>query len=209
MFFVGGITMAKKTRKCMRCKLDDTLMEEMEFELVGATKPQKKFYHKACFVEHLKEKEFKRIEAEKLDVLTEKIKEIYGVKEVSKQAFPMLQKLRNGEKVFGNQKNVSKRYKEGYDYLLIAETFDYCSETIEYWNSVKPFDGFMSAFRYAMTIIIDKIYVVEKRARTREAEERKMEVHMKRVQAEEEIFEDTNYKKPSKNKSDFTDFLDE
>ncbi|AGI11793.1 hypothetical protein X915_gp101 [Bacillus phage vB_BanS-Tsamsa] len=196
--------MAKKTRKCMRCKIDDTLMEEMEFEVVGEKRPLKKFYHKACYKEHLAEKQFKVEEAEKLDKLVHKIQEIYGVSSLPNQAYPFLQKLRNGEPVYGKQQ-VTKRYKEGYDYLLIEETFDYCSSTIEYYNSVKNFDGFMSAFRYALSIIIDKIYLVEQRVKSRERAEIVAEKHMAQVEQEESY--SSNYKKPTKT-NDITDFLD-
>lgn len=201
----GVVRMAKKTRKCMRCKIDDTLMEEMEFEVVGEKRPLKKFYHKACYKEHLAEKQFKQEEAEKLDKLVHTIQEIYGVSSLPNQAYPFLQKLRNGEPVYGKQQ-VTKRYKEGYDYLLIEETFDYCSSTIEYYNSVKNFDGFMSAFRYALSIIIDKIYLVEKRAQERLKQEIAVERQMKQLEAEEESYA-SNYKKPTQ-ANDITDFLD-
>lgn len=196
--------MAKKTRKCQRCKLDDTLMEEMDFEVVGEKRPLKKFYHKGCYQEHLKEKQFKQEEAEKLDKLVHTIQEIYGVSSLPNQVYPFLQKLRNGEPVYGKQQ-VTKRYKEGYDYLLIEETFDYCSSTIEYYNSVKNFDGFMSAFRYALSIIIDKIYLVEQRVKARERAEIVADKHMAQVEQEESY--SSNYKKPTQT-NDITDFLD-
>lgn len=195
--------MAKKTRKCQRCKIEDTLMEEMEFEIVGEKRPLRKFYHKNCYQEHLKEKQFKAEEAEKLDKLVEVLKEIYGVSTVPPQAYPFLQKLRNGEPVYGKQE-LTKRYKEGYDYLLIAETFDYCSATIEYYNGIKGFDGFMSAFRYALSIIIDKIYVVEQRVKERERADIVAERQMKQMETEQYA---SNYKKPTAT-NDITDFLD-
>lgn len=201
----GVVRMAKKTRKCQRCKIDDTLMEDMDFETVGEKRPLKKFYHKECYAEHLKEKQFKAEEAEKLDKLVHTIQKIYGVSSLPNQAYPFLQKLRNGEPVYGKQQ-VTKRYKEGYDYLLIEETFDYCSSTIEYYNSVKNFDGFMSAFRYALSIIIDKIYLVEKRAQERLKQEMAVERQMKQLEAEEETYA-SNYKKPTQT-NDITDFLD-
>ncbi|UGO50961.1 hypothetical protein PQE70_gp108 [Bacillus phage vB_BanS_Nate] len=196
--------MAKRTRKCQRCKVEDTLMEEMEFEIVGEKRPLRKFYHKACYQEHLKDKQFKAEESEKLDKLVETLKEIYGVSTVPPQAYPFLQKLRNGEPVYGKQE-LTKRYKEGYDYLLIAETFDYCSATIEYYNGIKGFDGFMSAFRYALSIIIDKIYVVESKVKERERAEIVADRQMKQMQNETY---NTNYKRPTAT-NDITDFLDD
>ncbi|UUV46054.1 hypothetical protein [Bacillus phage vB_BanS-Thrax3] len=199
----------KKTRKCQRCKMDDTLMEDMEFEIVGEKRPQKKYFHKTCYQLHLKDKEFKRIEAEKLDKLAEVIKRIYGAKQIPNQAFIFLQRLRNGEQVFGKNQERSKRYKEGYDYLLLAETYDYCSETIERVNSTKGFNGFMSAFRYGLYIIIDKIYAVEQRKIQREKRKVAMEKHLEQVEEMEEQSFETNYKKPSKSKTDISDFLDD
>lgn len=200
--------MAKLTRKCQRCKIEDTKMEEMEFEIVGEKRKLRKFYHKHCFQEHLVEKKFKEEEAVKLDKLVQTIQKIYGVDPLPQQAFPFLQKLRNGEPVFGARQKMDKRYKEGYDYLLIEETYDYCSNTIEYYNGVKSFDGFMSAFKYALSIIIDKIYLVEQRVKQREKSRIAMERQIAQVEAEDQIFE-TTYKKPKKNKADITDFLDD
>lgn len=196
--------MAKKTRKCMRCKIEDTNVEDMEFEIVGAKRPLKKFYHKHCFVEHQQEKQFKAEEAEKLDKLVETLKKIYGVKTVPPQAYPFLQKLRNGEPVYGKQ-DCSKRYKEGYDYLLIEETFDYCSETIEYYNGTKGFNGFMQAFKYALSIIIDKIYFVEQRVKDRNRAEIVAQKQLEQMEMQEEHV--SNYKKPTR-KNDISAFLD-
>lgn len=196
--------MAKKTRKCMRCKIEDTNVEDMEFEIVGEKRPLKKFYHKHCFVEHQQEKQFKAEEAEKLDRLVETLKKIYGVKTVPPQAYPFLQKLRNGEPVYGKQ-DCSKRYKEGYDYLLIEETFDYCSETIEYYNGTKGFNGFMQAFKYALSIIIDKIYFVEQRVKDRNRAEIVAQKQLEQMEMQEEHV--SNYKKPTR-KNDISAFLD-
>ncbi len=194
--------------KCQYCGLKDTDKKDMEVEVVGITKPLNKYYHKDCHKEFLKEKAFKEEEAKKMDVLDATIKSIYGVKEVPNQAFTFLQKLRNGEKVFGNSQRVTKRYKEGYDYLLIAETFEYCRDTIEYWNRVKDFNGFMGAFRYALSIIIDKIYIVEQKVKQREDQKRLIEKHFESISEDDHVFE-TNYKKPTKSKNDISDFLDD
>lgn len=197
--------MAKRTRKCQRCKIEDTNVEDMEFEIVGDKRPLRKFYHKHCFAEHQQEKEFKAEEAVKLDKLVETLKKIYGVSTVPPQAYPFLQKLRNGEPVYGKQ-DVTKRYKEGYDYLLIEETFDYCSETIEYYNGTKGFNGFMQAFKYALSIIIDKIYFVEQRVKDRKRAEIMAQKQMEQMEFEE-VHTQSNYKKPT-HKNDISDFLD-
>lgn len=190
------------------CGVDDTHMDEMKFEMVGVKKPMKKFYHSNCFEKHLVEKEFRAKEQVEKDELTEVIKHIYGVKEVPRQAFPLLEAMRNGQPVFGKKQNMGKRYKEGYSYTLIKETFEYCSDTIEYWNSVKNFNGFMGAFKYALSIVIDKIYIVEQRAENRRKQELMMNKHVDAVDVEEHEFVNS-YKKKEKPNTDITDFLDD
>lgn len=197
----------KKTRKCQFCNVDDTLMEEMEFDMIGVKKPVKKFYHKGkCWDAYLKDKEFRAKEQREKDELNETLLKIYGVKEIPKQAWTLLSALREGNPVFGSKQKTTKRYKEGYDYPLIRETFDYCSDTIEYYNSVKPFDGFMSAFKYALSIIIDKIYFVEQRRIQREQQKQLLDTYVANANSQE--FE-SNYKKPKKSNTDISNFLDD
>lgn len=198
----------KTTWKCQHCEISDTHEDDMEFEMVGDKKPVKRRYHKHCWQEHLKDKEFKADEQVKKDALNEVLKEIYGVKEIPNHAWALLEKLRGGNPVFGAKQNIGKRYKEGYEYPLIKETFEYCSDTIEYWNSVKNFDGFMRAFKYALSIIIDKIYVVEQRVKQREKQEILIEKHIENMEDGSQGFE-SSYKKPSKSNTDITDFLDD
>jgi hypothetical protein len=198
--------MAGKTRKCQWCKEQGSL-DSMVVEMVGNTKPVRKFYHNNCHVKYLEDKAFKEHEAKELDKLTETIKRIYGVKELPRTAFTLLQNLRNGEPVFGKRQQIGKRYKQGYTYSLIEETFDHCSDTIEYWNGVKSFDGFMGAFKYALTIVIDKIYFVEQRAVERAKKQNLIEKHIAETQHEEQEFE-SSYKKKTSN-TDITDFLDD
>lgn len=194
--------------KCQYCGITDTPKSQMEFELVGQAKPVKKYYHKHCYQDFLLDKEFKAKEQAEKDELTETIKKIFGVKDVPRQAFPLLEALRNGEPVFGARQQIGKRYKQGYKYSLIKETFEYCSETINYWLEVKDFNGFMGAFKYALSIVIDKIYTVEQRVKEREKERLLIEKHLEQVEFEDTMYE-TNYKKPTKNANDITDFLDD
>lgn len=192
---------------CQKCGLKDTDRKEMEFDLVGVTKKSRKYYHKGdCWDTYLKEKAFKEEEQAKKDQLNEVLLEIYGVKQVPKDAWAILEDFRCGVPIFKGRQ-VSRRYKEGYDYLLIKETFSFCSETIEYANRTKNFNGFMGAFMYAMAIIMDKIFVVEKRQKEREAKRIQMQRHIENIDHEDQTFE-SNYKKPSK-RTDITEFLDD
>lgn len=190
--------------KCQWCKITDTPKDEMMVEKVG--EKTNKYYHKHCWDDHLKHKEFLADEMAKKDELNEVIKEIYGVKELPNQAWVFLEKLRFGNPVFGAKQKTDKRYREGYEYPLIKATFEYCSDTIEYWNSVKNFNGFMGAFKYALSIIIDKIYVVEQRIENAKKQQQMMEKHIETVDNTHEEFT-TGFKKKTKN-ADITDFLD-
>lgn len=196
--------------KCQQCGVTDTPKSEMEFELVGQKRPMRKYYHKSCYQDFLKDKEFKAQEKKELDSLVETIEDIFGLRKqgLTQQAYPLLQNLRNGEKVFGKQ-TIGKRYKEGYTYSLIEETFRHCEDTINYWLGVKNFDGFMGAFKYSLTIVIDKIYFVEQRAQEREAREAMIEKHIENVESTEEVLFESNYKKKESNDDDILDFLDD
>lgn len=200
--------MAKRTRKCQVCGIDDTLMEEMECEIVGVKTKIPKYYHKKCYGKHLKEKKFKEEEQVKMDALNETLKEIYGVSQIPSQAWTLLQNMRNGEPVFGKRQRLSHRYKQGYDYLLIRDTFDYVSDTIEYHNRTKNFDGFMKAFKYGLAIVIDKIYFVELRNEKREQQKKMIEKHFETVSAEDMEFK-SSYKRKEKSNTDITEFLDD
>lgn len=190
--------------KCQWCNISDTPKDQMEFELVG--EKTKKYYHKDCWDKYLKHKEFLADEMLKKNELNEVLKDIYGVKELPNQAWVLLEKLRGGNPVFGAKQQIGKRYREGYEYPLIKETFEYCSDTIEYWNGVKNFNGFMSAFKYALSIVIDKIYIVEQRVENVKKQQAMMEKHLEKVEDTYEEFK-TGFKKKTKN-TDITDFLD-
>lgn len=192
--------MARNTRKCQWCKVSSP-KDEMVVEYVGKKKTPR-YYHEYCYQEYLKDKEFKKRERRELGKLIEVIKRIYGVKTVPKSAYPYLQDLRNGTQFFGKY---DYKYKQGYPYDLIAEAFDYCSETIQYWLSVKTFDGFMSAFRYGIAIVADKLPIVEQRRKQREMSQELITRHIEQIQDYE--FE-TSYRKPT-NVVDISAFLDD
>lgn len=206
--------MAKLTRKCQYCKLDDTNKDEMTLVVVDSgKKPINKFYHNECYEKFLKEKEFKDKEREELDNLAQVVMKIYGVKILPKNVYPYLQDLRNGTRFFGRDK---KKYKEGYSYDLIAETFEHCSETIEFWNGRKSFDSLSSAIRYGLAIVCDKLHFVEQRRNRREEQRKRAEIHANNAveniisnDANDEAEKANGYKKPKKNVKDFTDFLDD
>lgn len=199
---------AKLTRKCQVCKLDDTNKDDMEIVSVDVgTKKVNKFYHKDCYEEFLKDKKFKEKEREELDKLVDVVMNIYGIKSIPNSIYPYFQDLRNGTRFFGKD---NRKYKEGYTYELIAETFEYCSDTIEYWNSRKDFNGTTGAIKYGLAIVCDKLHFVEQRRKRRENQKQLLDIHVKNIKTDiDEHEDDNNYKKPTRNKGDFTDFLDD
>lgn len=204
--------MAGKKRKCFWCNVTDTNMQDMEFVMVGETKPRKLHYHKGeCWEAYQEHQAFIDKELEELDELRLYIEDLYGVSKgegLPKTAYSLLQKVRNGEPALRNQKNMGKRYKEGYTYPVIRETYDYCSETIEYWNRRKKFDSFMSGFIYGLTIVIDKLYFIDQRVTERKRLESLADKHLKEMEAQGDVEFKSNYKKPSKSNTDISDFLD-
>jgi len=66
----------------------------------------------------------------------------------------------------------------------------------------------MSAFKYALAIVIDKIYFVEQRAKERENKNKMIEKYIEQVEVSDVMFE-SNYKKKNKKDDDILDFLDD
>lgn len=189
------------------CKIDDTHKDEMEFEMVGITKPVPKYYHKSCWQERLKEKELIKKENEELDKLVETIYDIFGVKFLPDLAYAHLANMRNGNKDFGKDTNKSRK---GYTYDVIEDTFKFCRESIEWANSNKNFNGFMNAFKYSLAVVADKLAVVEQRKVNRENHKIMIKKHKEQMESiEVEEFEPSFKKKPSSNNADITEFLDD
>ena len=193
-----------KPIKCQQCLVSDTMKEDLVFDLVGK-KQTRKYFHKDCYDTYLKEKEFKAKERKEMDELVEVIRDIYGVKTLPFQAYPFINELRNGTRFFGKY---DYKYKEGYSYSLIAETFRFCSDTIEFWNANKNFNGFMNAFRYGLAIVCDKLAVVEQRQKNKESQQVRIEKHVEIITGHGQEFE-SSYKKQKKPKIDITDLLDD
>jgi len=172
-------------------------------ETVEGKKTTYRYYHMKCFEIAEYERAFRQHERKEMDELCEVIKEIYGVTTIPSTIFPYIQDLRNGTRFFGKN---DYKYKKGYSYQLIAETFRFCSSTIEYYNSTKTFNGFTHAFKYGLTIVCDKLSLVENRLRNQAQQELIADLHLERASEREEEFQ-TSYK--PKTKKDNLDFLDD
>lgn len=198
--------MPKQTRKCDFCKVDDTNKEDMEVvvkEGKEGKRPTYKYYHKdTCYERFLKRQAFREQERKELDDLSNVIMKIYGAKVLPNAIFPMLQDLRNGTKFYGRQEY---KYKQGYSYHVIARTFEYVSDSIEYANAHKNFSGgFTQAFRYGLAIVCDKLMIVEKKLADEQMQEKRIENHVKAVSEKDQLY-DSSYKPKEKKKLDFLD----
>lgn len=184
--------------KCRWCG-EKAERESMIFE----EKNNKKLYfHNECYPDYLKDKEFKEQERKEKDELVETIKRIYDVQDLPRQVYPFLEDLRNGNPVFKGQQP-GKRYKQGYKYSIIKETFEYCEDQIRYALQNKDFDGFMNAFKYGLAIVVDKIYKVDKMIESRNRQ--------KAIESTSTFVPEFEmaYNRKAKNENDISEFLDD
>jgi hypothetical protein len=176
----------KKVREqvvCRHCNIRDTERDDMEVETTVRNSGEKinTYYHKKCFPKYLKEKEFKEKESEELDKLVETMLDIHKINKIPNQFYPFIQDLRNGTVLFGKKK---KKYKEGFSYLMIAKTYEFCRESIEYWKKKKDFnDSTMMELKYCWAIINDKISFVKKREEKKAFQQAKHKAEEKEQQS--------------------------
>ena len=134
---------------------------EIEFmEKVTKGKTNKYYHKEECYEAYLKEEEFKVEEALKRDSLYQKVMDIYDVKALPTSYYMQIEDLRHGNRIFKNQK-IGKRYREGYDYDLIEETYDESRSAIEWSLKNKAFVNLSNMLNYGLSIVINKIYEVE------------------------------------------------
>ncbi len=142
--------MPRKT-KCQYCTIKD---------LETKVRTDRGFYHAyKCYGEHLKEQEFKQKEREELDELVQTIQNIFDLTGMPRSFYPFLNELRNGDISFGK---VRKRYKQGFEYSVISETYKRYTNDIQYWSGKKDFDSTLSLLKYSLAIVRDKIEIVNK-----------------------------------------------
>lgn len=140
---------------CKKCKLKDTKMSAMEKTVDG-------YYHKGkCYEEYVEEKEFKVRESEQLDEL---VKEIARIHSIDYRLIPteiystVIMPFRN-DGVINNR--LQKRYKEGFDYETIIETYLYCETKIATAISKKAqsggFKSLAAEMKYAFAIVKNNV----------------------------------------------------
>ena len=106
---------------------------------------------------------------------------------------------------------MGKRYREGYDYDLIEETYEESRDAIEWSLQNKAFVNLGNALNYGLSIIINNIYGVEKRRERIESREHMEEIaeNVKLENQGEVVFDEfeTTYK-PKEKDDDFFDIFD-
>lgn len=196
---------------CQWCK-GKSPKDQMAVQVTGKKRKINKYYHQdKCYNEFLEDKEFKRLEAERKDNLVQEIQRIYAVKALPSTVFPLLEALRNGNRIFGKQ-NMTKRYKQGYEYELIQETFAYCEDRIDYSVKVKNFNDITGAIKYGLSIVINHIHTVEKMIETRNAHAELAKEKAKAMRDSQTYIEDDAVFKTSFKRADaetLSDFLDD
>lgn len=184
---------------------------EMQKVVTGNKTKVNKYYHKEeCYEEFLMEEEFKKVEQEKRDSLYNKVMDIYDTKALPNSFYIQIEGLRHGNRVFKTQ-NMGKRYREGYDYDLIEETYEESRDAIEWSLKNKAFVNLSNALNYGLSIIINNIYGVEKRRERMESREHMEEVaeNVKLENSGGQPFDEfeTSYK-PKEKDDDFFDIFD-
>lgn len=133
--------------KCAWCesKSDKTEMQQ---------EPNRKYYHKKeCHEAYVKDRAFKKKEAEAKLQLSLKIAEVYGLesyKLIPSSIYAHIEDIRNDSTLFGK---LGKNYKAGIPYEGIAYTYEFCKDRIRDTRNKVPFKNFMGELKYGLAIV--------------------------------------------------------
>ncbi|MNX90085.1 hypothetical protein D3C86_1221190 [compost metagenome] len=118
----------------------------------------KRYYHKVfCHEKYLQDKEFKQLEREQMDDLVStiiKVHKLQGRASIPHTFYPFVQDIRNDSQLFGR---MDKRYKQGVTYKVIEDTYEYCSDKIEWARGNKEFKNILSELKYCLAIVRNNI----------------------------------------------------
>ena len=164
-------------------------------------KDKKGYYHKKCFDEFLEYKKFKEKEKQDFALLLETICKIHRIDLIPNQFYPFLQEIRNGSVLFGK---VKKSYKEGIEYNIIKQTYEYCQDNINWAKNNKEFKDTLQELKYGLAIIKNNINKIVQR------EKKKNEEQRRKIKTEniDELDESNIKYNNKKNKYDISDFID-
>lgn len=141
---------------CFWCKV-----KEDKTSMIQET--NKKYYHKkGCHQAYIKDKTFKAKERQEKDDLTDTIVRIMGYS--GRQSMPSsffssyLEPYRNDDVMYGK---LEKKYKKGFSYKTIEDTFLYCEANIRKYVGLKreknSFKDILGELRYAWKIVRENV----------------------------------------------------
>lgn len=153
--------------KLVKCRICEKQSRQADMKVVK--KSTNEYYHEGeCWDKYLEKKAFNEKENKEMDYLWDVFEKVYGFP-VPSRFVHEIQDLRNGTMRYGK---VRRKYKQGYSFTLIAETYLECAESIEWAKKTKNFKDLLSECRYGLAIISNNIVNVrdkmERKARQRE-----------------------------------------
>ncbi|NBI31007.1 hypothetical protein [Chengkuizengella marina] len=157
-----------KLESCKKKDSSDNMI--LHIHEVESGRTYNKYYCKGCYQNFIEQQEFLKKEQKEMDQLIEIIKVVHEIDNVPGQFYPFLQDLRNGSSIVMGKKN--RRYKEGFAFKVISETYRKYQDDIRYWKNRKNFEGStLKELRYCLAIVIDKIQMVKKQINQLEQQE--------------------------------------
>jgi len=148
--------------KCQWCK-DIGEKEKMycdekptgKFNKNGSPKMFRKYFHTSCHELFLDDKEYKRIEADKLKNLYDYLLNLHGLISLDERMMEKIQDLRNGTIKINNKK--VKKYKSGVPYELMLQSYRYNANTIDDVVRKMHFKEKWNEFSYVFGIITKSV----------------------------------------------------
>ncbi|KON87459.1 hypothetical protein AF332_11885 [Sporosarcina globispora] len=197
-----------KEVKCTWCKTKDK-KEEMKVEEKGTGKFNKngtekmvrKYFHKECEIEFIKDKEMKKKELVELDLLYSFLRDLHKIQFLDGRMMEKIQDLRNGTiKIDGRKIN---KYKQGVTYSLMLETYQYIQQKIDFILNSNQFKEKWNEFSYIFGTMVRNINTVQ------EAENRRVitEKINRNIKVDKETVEIEVKKTQKKDDLDISDFL--
>ncbi|KAF6565330.1 hypothetical protein G9G63_09220 [Paenibacillus sp. EKM202P] len=150
----------------------------------------KRHYHREyCHEKWKRERIFKQKEQQELDSLIDtivKIHKLQGRYSVPKTFYPFIQDLRNDSVLFGR---LDKKYKQGTSYEVIKNTYEYCSEKIEWARGNKEFKTLMAELKYCFAIVKNNIENSIRASRQTQRNQVESEVLNKHIESMSDVHE--------------------
>ena len=178
---------------------------------IGVTTKVNKYYHEEdCYDAFIEEEKFKEKEAREKDSLVQTVMDIYDVKALPNTFYMQMEGLRHGNRLFSRQK-LGWRYREGYEYNLIEESYLYSKDSIDWSLEKKAFVNLSNALNYGLTIVINNMYNVELIRDTKRNKEH-MEKVADNVREEDDLpanFYESSYQKAETDDHDISFLLDD